>query len=280
MKTRFLRRASARPTRIAAGLLLVGLLAIPVAVSAAHRFDDVPDTNVFHDDISWLADNGITLGCNPPANNNFCPESNVTRQQMAAFMRRLATGGVVDAATAADAAKLGGQDPYHYTTVMVSSAGSFIDFTQQNLAPGETVIATTANITVPGPGVLLIANTSSWDYSGTEDVIHSWVELDTTPGCDPAYFGGAPITGSFSTDTVDPSDGRANTSGSSAIEVPAAGTYSIHHCLQDFSGNGGVNLDHALRVQWYPTGSATIANPPSPLSTPDKSAVDGSSSQR
>ncbi len=254
MKDRLLRRAGARRTRIAAGLLLVGLLAIPVAGSASHRFDDVPDTNVFHGDISWLADNGITLGCNPPTNNNYCPEANVTRQQMAAFMRRLATGGVVDAATAADAAKLGGQDPYHYSTVVVSSAGSFIDFTEQNLAPGQTVIATTADITVPGPGVLLIANTSSWDWSGTEDVIHSWVEMDTTPGCDPAYFNGAPLTGSFSTDTVDPSAGRANTSGSSAVEVPAAGTYSIHHCLQDFAGNGGVNLDHALRVQWYPTG--------------------------
>jgi hypothetical protein len=49
---------------------------------------DVPDTNIFHGDITWLADNDITRGCNPPTNTLFCPKDNVTREQMAAFMRR------------------------------------------------------------------------------------------------------------------------------------------------------------------------------------------------
>src|SRR5690606_6120098 len=53
-------------------------------------FTDVPDTNVFHDDIAWLAEAGVTKGCNPPDNTEFCPGDNVTREQMAAFMRRLA----------------------------------------------------------------------------------------------------------------------------------------------------------------------------------------------
>ena len=71
-------------------LTLVMVLGIPISVIAAHAFDDVPDSNTFHDAIGWLADNEVTLGCNPPANTEFCPTDNVTRQQMAGFMRRLA----------------------------------------------------------------------------------------------------------------------------------------------------------------------------------------------
>ena len=76
---------------------------VPVAVSASHTFTDVPDTNLFHDDITWLADAGVTKGCNPPANDQFCPSATVTREQMAAFMKRLAEAQVVDAATALQA---------------------------------------------------------------------------------------------------------------------------------------------------------------------------------
>ena len=49
--------------------------------------EDVADDNVFKADIQWLADAGVTKGCNPPANTEFCPEDNVTREQMSAFMR-------------------------------------------------------------------------------------------------------------------------------------------------------------------------------------------------
>lgn len=64
------------------------IVTVPVLVYASHQFDDVPQSNTFHGDIAWLADNGITRGCNPPANTEFCPDDAVTRGQMAAFMRR------------------------------------------------------------------------------------------------------------------------------------------------------------------------------------------------
>lgn len=51
-------------------------------------FNDVPPSNVFIDDIIWLAEQGITKGCNPPENTLFCPEDPVTRGQMAAFLVR------------------------------------------------------------------------------------------------------------------------------------------------------------------------------------------------
>ena len=51
-------------------------------------FGDVPSDHVFAADIAWLAEEGITRGCNPPANTNFCPDDRVTRGQMAAFLVR------------------------------------------------------------------------------------------------------------------------------------------------------------------------------------------------
>lgn len=46
------------------------------------------DGSVFESDIVWLADSGITRGCNPPTNDRFCPDDLVTRGQMAAFLVR------------------------------------------------------------------------------------------------------------------------------------------------------------------------------------------------
>lgn len=70
-------------------VLVLALLAVPtVAALGGHRFTDVPGNHVFHDDISWLADMGITRGCNPPTNSEFCPDDPVTRGQMAAFLKR------------------------------------------------------------------------------------------------------------------------------------------------------------------------------------------------
>lgn len=77
----------------------LALLLMPVAAIAAGGFDDVEDGNVFNADIQWLADAGVAKGCNPPANTEFCPGDTVTREQIAAFMHRLATTRSVDAGT-------------------------------------------------------------------------------------------------------------------------------------------------------------------------------------
>jgi len=50
-------------------------------------FDD--DTgSVFENAINKIAAVGVTEGCNPPANDNFCPSNRVTRGEMAAFIKR------------------------------------------------------------------------------------------------------------------------------------------------------------------------------------------------
>lgn len=39
-------------------------------------------------EIRWLGRTGVTRGCNPPANDRFCPDDPITRAQMAAFLHR------------------------------------------------------------------------------------------------------------------------------------------------------------------------------------------------
>ncbi|MEA2024770.1 MAG: S-layer homology domain-containing protein [Actinomycetota bacterium] len=55
--------------------------------SSTNYFVD-DDDSVFEGDINAVAAAGITKGCNPPTNDRFCPDGNVTREQMAAFLRR------------------------------------------------------------------------------------------------------------------------------------------------------------------------------------------------
>lgn len=58
----------------------------PTATGSTNFTDD--DGSVFEADIEKLAAAGITRGCNPPVNDQYCPNANVTREQMAAFLVR------------------------------------------------------------------------------------------------------------------------------------------------------------------------------------------------
>ena len=46
------------------------------------------DDSIFENDIDKLATAEVTRGCNPPVNDMYCPDSVVTRAQMAAFLHR------------------------------------------------------------------------------------------------------------------------------------------------------------------------------------------------
>lgn len=71
--------------------LLLAFVAVPsaaaLAVGSDGYFDD-DNASVHEQDIDSIAAAGITLGCNPPANTHFCPSQDVTRGEMAAFIRR------------------------------------------------------------------------------------------------------------------------------------------------------------------------------------------------
>ena len=85
MPSRWLVRWRRRLVWVVATLALA-VVAVPGL--GADSFDDVPSDHTFAADIAWLADEGITRGCNPPQNTRFCPDDYVTRAQMAAFLVR------------------------------------------------------------------------------------------------------------------------------------------------------------------------------------------------
>ena len=107
-KGSFIIRVPRRWVTIGLSMILTAVIVAPTAVWASHQFTDVADANIFHDDIAWLKDAGVTVGCNPPDNTRFCPDDSVTRGQMAAFMRRLAENQVVDADSAVTAESVNG----------------------------------------------------------------------------------------------------------------------------------------------------------------------------
>ena len=58
-----------------------------VGMAQSGDFGDVPLGHTFYDEISWMAAQGITQGCDP-AGTLFCPDQPVSRGQMAAFLAR------------------------------------------------------------------------------------------------------------------------------------------------------------------------------------------------
>ena len=84
------RRLRRRALFALVGLGAALVVAVPLAW-ASHQFNDVPDANPFHDDISAIAGAGITAGktCVPPgAPPTYCPGEGITREAMAAFVHR------------------------------------------------------------------------------------------------------------------------------------------------------------------------------------------------
>ena len=72
-------------TRAQMASFLARALRLPAA--ARDRFTDTTGS-VHRDSINRIAQARITLGCNPPANDRFCPQRAVTRAQMASFLAR------------------------------------------------------------------------------------------------------------------------------------------------------------------------------------------------
>ncbi len=77
--------ASSRPRRVLAFAIVVAVM-LPLAALASDRFPDVPNSNVHHDNITAIANAGITSGC---TGGNYCPADFVRRDQMGSFLARL-----------------------------------------------------------------------------------------------------------------------------------------------------------------------------------------------
>lgn len=227
---------------------LVGaLIAVPVAVYAAHSFDDVPETNTFHSDIAWLADAGITQGCNPPSNDLFCPEDEVTREQMAAFMHRFASYlGAEDgtparadhadtADTANDAQQLQGKG---VADLVPRAAFASVPETPSSELPLEV------EITAPAPGVIL-AHGSVDAYAGPDEY-----------SCH-LYLDGAVVQGSGMASELnnqDNSEENCTTGGGVAVD---AGTHTV--TLNLLANDDVATFHQYLWALWVPfDGSGSV----------------------
>lgn len=93
------RRRGGRAATLAVALLVA---LVPLGLLAANPFDDLNANSVHNDSIEAIYGAGITTGCLP--NKSYCPNVNVTREEMASFLAR--TAGLGTNKPVARAAKL------------------------------------------------------------------------------------------------------------------------------------------------------------------------------
>lgn len=249
---------------IAAIVTVVIAVLAPLAVIASDRFTDVTDDNVFHDDIGWLADAGVTKGCNPPTNDLFCPGDPVTRQQMSAFMRRFSqyidaedgTPATADHATTADnATTVGGMAVQELTTEArgdvltgwLEGGGEFLD------ADTAMVLGSIDLTDAGGTHALVSYHANLYGNEGSNVTL--WLSGDDS--CDITSAAGS-VEGSGITRDVAP-DALDTLSGSFVVDAAAVGTVNL--CLHTDGGSVGV-FGSALNALVTTTGSISVRELP------------------
>lgn len=244
-------------------LLAAVLSLVPLAAVASHGFSDVPDTNVFHADIDWLKNSGVTLGCNPnddPPNTLFCPQDPVTREQMAAFLHRLALNQVVDAGF------LGGVPAADYLERADSAAVA------QSIPPGTALTGGiqsvgSVTITAPAAGYVLVMGSAELfmpHTTGTETTVRVGVS-DSATGF-PGGLGG-PQDKAVTIDAgVATGDFRQGTASQHIFPV-TAGSHTFHLLGEPVSG-GVINVnDQVLSAVFFPLAAGTVESPVAGLDT-------------
>lgn len=224
--------------RILLVLVAFALLIVPVVAFAAAGFDDVASDNVFVADIQWMKDSGITKGCNPgQGNTSFCPGDPVTRQQMAAFMHRLAVNKVVDAATADNADTLDGEHATEFLTKSVydTNDDSVVDSAEVKIRYRDQVFAVdmadsvagkarcvTGAVTFDGATTVVASGSLSLKPLGVStSTINASVYYSTDGGTSWTFFNGTGVSA-----TPDGGTGSAAVP-INAVETVAAGTYTF-----------------------------------------------------
>lgn len=227
---------------------MVIVIAAPLAVIATDAFTDVPESNVHHDDIAWLKDAGVTAGCNPPTNTEYCPGDPVLRQQMASFMRRLAENQVVDAG------QLGGVEPSGYRTVVAADIDGNLTGTGMN--SGDTEL-NAVEITAPADGILVVSGSAAISNNTGGDAL-----FGLRPAVDGTVVQGAAGNATFVQLAATEVEALAYTV---AFEV-TAGTHTVtqsasalHPILGGpIAGNFFYNANQ-LTVTWHPEGTITLS---------------------
>ncbi len=176
------------------------------------------DGSIFEASIDRLRQAGVTKGCNPPANTNFCPTNDVRRDEMATFLARALdlTPDVPPPVTAACVRPPSGVDPMRTVTVTPGGSPSLTE-ALANAAPGDRIVL--------GAGVHTQSGNVVISRSGTAT---DWIRIEgaagTTPVIDLAGAGEFRIGGSYvSLVGVDIRNGGGNN-----LHI-APGTEDVHH---------------------------------------------------
>ena len=129
-------KVSRRLALIIATLTLA--MGIPLGIALAAHFGDVPNSHPFHSDIAAISDAGVTSGC---GGGDFCPDREVTRAEMAAFLNRLGALGPTKVPVV-NADRLDGLDSSDLLTswALVNADGTIAD-----QSGGITMAATTGS---------------------------------------------------------------------------------------------------------------------------------------
>lgn len=159
---------SHRRNRKAIALIAGVMLLIPLTAMAGSVFDDVDDTDVHIDGITFVRDTGISIGCD--AANNFCPDDPVTRAQMATFMHRL-SGNDPDTNPAVDADRLDGFDANELIRASFDTVDSGALLGTDGVAAETTMVA-------PTDGILIIRASSDVESSSTGDTIFCEIQMN------------------------------------------------------------------------------------------------------
>jgi len=211
------------------------LVATPIAVYATHQFTDVSDSAFFSNSVTWMKDNGITVGCNPPSNTKYCPNDNVSRGEMAVFLKRLAEKKVVDAG------ELQG-----FTAAQLTPRAAFNSTSD---APDGADFTLSTTITAPAPGILLLSATI--DATNSTDFNFYECLLEINDG----LVSGTLMFAQLDGDTNANWEEDCTTTGAVAV---AAGTHTIDFEVVDVEPSTEL-FDASVWVLWVPLdGSGAI----------------------
>lgn len=255
-------RIPKRWIRVALIVAATALIVAPLTAVATHSFSDVPNDNTFHGNIEWLQQADVTRGCNPPANTRYCPKDNVTREQMAAFMQRLAENRVVDAGT------LEGKDSAEIMSRVWASNDSDGGGTiVSNVSPGDLLEINSIGIDAPAEGFLIISGSVFINPTTvTGYLMQPLVDGNAVvPGPDvnesgwPTYF--------------QPNDGDQLFTLAYTVTVPiSAGSHTVSQEVGPLSGSADFFYNKQfLTVQFVPAG--TVETGPSSASSSGLSGV-------
>jgi hypothetical protein len=242
-------------------VVVLGVLVAPVAaIGATSLWSDVPDDSIFVQDTNWMKITGVSRGCNPPQNTEYCPKEFVNREQMAAFMHRLSILQVVDAATAIDAEnaknaitadnadKVDGRDADDLMSITGANTVEAVTFDPTVVNPLLLVSLTGFEIPASGGVLTAQANVTAEPVSGPQLGL-VWIEIDgdgtcTTPVGFPADTGFYLTLGTI----ID------TTSAMSTAEVDS-GTTRIDLCTAGLDTDTTAINAH-LNATWSPIASS------------------------